>query len=55
MNNHGEFLLKEENGICDSQIEIDRRLMVAHECVFKKCCKKYKKKGKKHCKSCPKR
>lgn len=24
------------------------------ECLFKKCCKKYKKKGK-HCKSCPKR
>jgi len=23
-------------------------------CVFKKCCKKYKKKGKKQCKSCPK-
>lgn len=23
------------------------------ECAFKKCCKKYKKKGK-HCKSCPK-
>ena len=24
-------------------------------CVFKKCCKKYKKPGKKQCKSCPKR
>lgn len=24
-------------------------------CVFKKCCKKYKKKGKKRCKSCPDR
>jgi hypothetical protein len=23
------------------------------ECVFKKCCKKYKKKGQ-HCKKCPK-
>lgn len=23
------------------------------ECVFKKCCKKYKKKGR-HCKKCPK-
>ena len=25
------------------------------DCVFKKCCKKYKKKGKKRCKSCPNR
>ncbi len=25
-----------------------------NDCVFKKCCKKFKKKGKKHCKSCPK-
>ena len=24
------------------------------ECVLKKCCKKYKKAKKKHCKSCPK-
>jgi hypothetical protein len=24
------------------------------ECVFKKCCKKYKKNGK-HCKKCPKK
>ena len=24
------------------------------ECVFKKCCEKYKKKGK-HCKKCPKK
>lgn len=25
------------------------------DCCFKKCCKKFKKKGKKMCKSCPKR
>ena len=25
----------------------------SEECVFKKCCKKYKKKGR-HCKNCPK-
>jgi len=25
------------------------------DCCLKKCCKKYKKKGKKMCKSCPKR
>ena len=24
------------------------------ECLFKKCCKKYKKKGKQHCRRCPK-
>lgn len=24
------------------------------ECLFKKCCKKYKKKGKQHCRKCPK-
>ncbi len=24
------------------------------ECLHKKCCKKFKKKGKKQCKSCPK-
>ncbi len=34
---------------------LDRRksLLNTEECVFKKCCKKYKKKGK-HCKKCPK-
>ncbi len=24
-----------------------------HECIFKKCCKKYKKPGKKQCRKCP--
>ncbi len=28
-------------------------LFSQEECVFKKCCKKFKKKGK-HCKKCPK-
>tara|TARA_Y100001949_G_C15941710_1_gene310501 strand:+ start:236 stop:391 length:156 start_codon:yes stop_codon:yes gene_type:complete len=28
-------------------------MMESTECVFKKCCKKYKKKGR-HCKKCPK-
>lgn len=28
--------------------------VTGNDCVFKKCCKKFKKKGKKHCKSCPK-
>ncbi len=31
----------------------ERGLMPQQECVFKKCCKKYKKKGR-HCKKCPK-
>lgn len=30
-----------------------QNMMVAHDCVFKKCCKKYKRKGR-HCKKCPK-
>ena len=44
-----EQLSEEEN------IDISFRvsILVQHECVFKKCCKKYKKKGK-HCKKCPK-
>lgn len=36
--------LEPENFDTKSQIQ---------ECVFKKCCKKYKKKGR-HCKKCPK-
>lgn len=28
-------------------------LICQEECLFKKCCKKYKKKGK-YCRSCPK-
>ncbi|MCR9252629.1 MAG: hypothetical protein NXI20_19570 [bacterium] len=31
----------------------DRSMISSEECVFKKCCKKYKKKGR-HCKKCPK-
>jgi len=27
--------------------------LLSEECVFKKCCKKYKKPGKRHCKKCP--
>ena len=29
-------------------------LVSFEECLFKKCCKKYKKKGKQHCRRCPK-
>ncbi len=31
-----------------------RSIADGHDCVFKKCCEKYKKKGK-HCKKCPKK
>jgi hypothetical protein len=31
-----------------------KSLSEGDECVFKKCCEKYKKKGK-HCKKCPKK
>lgn len=31
-----------------------KTLFSHEECVFKKCCKKYKKPGKKRCKKCPK-
>jgi hypothetical protein len=31
-----------------------KSLMDSEDCVFKKCCKAYKKKGK-HCKKCPKK
>ncbi len=27
-------------------------MICSHECLFKKCCKKYKKKGK-YCRNCP--
>ncbi|WP_252941177.1 hypothetical protein [Roseivirga pacifica] len=30
-------------------------MCVTSACCMKKCCKKFKKKGKKMCKSCPKR
>lgn len=32
---------------------LDGKAPMDMECVFKKCCKKYKKKGR-HCKKCPK-
>jgi hypothetical protein len=31
----------------------DKQDFMHEECVFKKCCKKYKKKGR-YCKKCPK-
>lgn len=33
----------------------DKGFIRLDECMFKKCCKKYKKKNKSHCKKCPKR
>jgi hypothetical protein len=32
---------------------LESKFEMTQECVFKKCCKKYKKKGQ-HCKKCPK-
>lgn len=53
-----EVLLMIEEGIepgAQELFEGNKGLVNIDCCVFKKCCKKYKKKGKKHCKSCPKR
>jgi len=43
------------NDITGSEISPDdqRHIIAVQSCDFKKCCKKYKKKGK-HCKKCPK-
>jgi len=35
--------------------KMEDRLFGDEECVFKKCCEKYKKKQKKHCKKCPRK
>ena len=48
------FTVSEAETDHNSLDPMDREnLMSGHECVFKKCCKKYKKKGR-HCKKCPK-
>ncbi|MGB3616865.1 MAG: hypothetical protein WBA12_02005 [Catalinimonas sp.] len=39
----------------DDQPAPDRTPHGGPDCHFKKCCKKYKKPGKRQCKSCPKR
>lgn len=47
---------EEKTGTCEGcacQTALDEMLH-DNQIVFKKCCKKYKKKGKKQCKSCPK-
>ncbi len=49
----GNYLLGETFDQEDSKPWDERGLMHQEECVFKKCCKKYKKKGR-HCKKCPK-
>jgi hypothetical protein len=48
------FLLNEMNSTTDSFDVWSKSQFGADECVFKKCCKNYKKKGK-HCKKCPKK
>ncbi|SDL84634.1 hypothetical protein SAMN05421823_108262 [Catalinimonas alkaloidigena] len=42
-------------GFYDENPLITKSLQDAPGCVFKKCCKKYKKSEKKRCRSCPKR
>ncbi|MEM6845561.1 MAG: hypothetical protein AAF632_25330 [Bacteroidota bacterium] len=47
-----------QEGYAEDQYSIGgldfRSRLLSEECVFKKCCKKYKKPGKRHCKKCPK-
>lgn len=42
--------------VCSDENDFDLKSLLHDnsECVFKKCCEKYKKKGK-HCKKCPKK
>lgn len=50
-----EFQIQEEESHSGINLEFkDFGPLSGDGCVFKKCCKKFKKKGKKHCKSCPK-
>lgn len=36
-------------------MQVAETVEVSNDCVFKKCCKKYKKQGKKRCKNCVKK
>ncbi len=44
-----------EKNIENSSSLKNNSLKDSYDCVLKTCCKKYKKKDKKHCKSCPKK
>lgn len=44
----------EPGGFIDQESCFSKSIQDGDECVFKKCCEKYKKKGK-HCKKCPKK
>lgn len=35
--------------------KLEDRLLGHEQCVFKKCCEKYKKKKSRHCKKCPRK
>ncbi len=48
-----DILLENEVHTCNPYQK--EGLMKMNECVFKKCCEKYKKKEKKRCKKCPNR
>lgn len=39
----------------EEDVDVFKTFFSHEECVFKKCCKKYKKPGKKRCKKCPNR
>ena len=48
---YGDWVSDTEDNV---RLPMDSQGMVKRdECIFKKCCKKYKKKGK-HCRRCPK-
>lgn len=48
------FGLNEHETVLDRNDFWLKSLSDNSECIFKKCCEKYKKKGK-HCKKCPKK
>ncbi|CAG5012293.1 hypothetical protein DYBT9275_05147 [Dyadobacter sp. CECT 9275] len=49
-----EWILSEQIASPEQDDFWSKTTIGQHECVFKKCCEKYKKKGK-YCKKCPKR
>jgi hypothetical protein len=50
----GTVFLVEPSCLASGCEDWSKSLNGMDECVFKKCCEKYKKKGK-HCKKCPKK
>lgn len=48
------FTCNDYSAVSDQEVSWMKTFEDNSECVFKKCCEKYKKKGK-HCKKCPKK